>query len=273
MIFQAGYSEKVWNEDVCAAAEDYAFVLDGASGLNETNRMGPMSDACWLVSSLKNWLILHIHEDRSLEEILRDGLRHLADQYGEYSGLESPSCTITIIRIRNDELEYYVLGDSLLLIETEDRLYSFCDEAVEQVEGLMIARMQELSIEKMKPFLEMRPYVSDLLQKHRLMKNTPEGYWICDLSGVGLSHAMTGSLPLEEVRRCALMSDGMMQLKEFRNLDNEGFLDLLYRRKSRCFPLLMEFQEQDIRCRVLPRLKKRDDTTLVLWTPPVRIRG
>lgn len=68
------------------------------------------------------------------------------------------------------------------------------------------------------------------------------------------------------------MSDGMMQLREFRRLDNTDFLDLLYRRQSRCFPLLMELQEEDVRCRVLPRLKKRDDTTLVLWTPPVQTR-
>lgn len=270
MIFQAGYSEKVWNEDVWAAGDDYAFVLDGASGLGSHNRMAPMSDACWLVRSLKNWLLLHLHEDRSLEDIIRDGLKQLSQEYGECTGLESPSCTISCIRIRKGRLEYYVLGDSLLLIETEDRLYSFCDEAVEKLDGLVIARMQELSMEKMKPFLEMRPYVKDMLQKHRLMKNTPEGYWICDLSGAGLCHALQGSLPLNEVRRTALMSDGMMQLREFRRLDNTDFLDLLYRRQSRCFPLLMELQEEDVRCRVLPRLKKRDDTTLVLWTPPVQ---
>lgn len=270
MIFQAGYSEKVWNEDVYAAGKDYAFVLDGASGLNNVNRMAPMSDACWLVRSLKNWLLLHLQEDRSLQEILSEGLDILKEQYGECSGLESPSCTITCIRIREDKLEYFALGDSLLLIETKDRLYSFCDEAVEKLDNLVIARMQELSFEKMKPFLEMRPYVTELLQKHRLMKNTPEGYWICDLSKVGLSHALQGSLPLNSVQRVALMSDGMMQLRDFRNLGNKEFLDLLFRRKSRCFPMLMELQEQDVRCRVLPRLKKRDDTTLILWTPPAQ---
>lgn len=187
-----------------------------------------------------------------LESIVTRGIRSLQEIWTQAGGLESPSCTITCLRAQNGRLEYYVLGDSLLLIETPDRVLRFCDPAVEKLDALVIRRMQQLSMEKMEPFLEMRPYVSELLLKHRRMKNTPEGYWICDLSAEGLPHALQGSLPLDQVRRTALMSDGMMQLQTFRELPDDGFLDLLYRRKAGCFEQLILLQEEDKRCRRVP---------------------
>lgn len=268
MIWGASFSEKPWNEDVWAASGQWAFVLDGASGLSSVSHMAPLTDAAWLVQGLKAWLMEHILDEDSLESIVRSGIQSLQTVWQQAGGLESPSCTITCLRIHNGQLEYYVLGDSLLLIETPQEVLRFCDPAVEKLDALVIQRMQQLSMEKMEPFLEMRPYVSDMLQKHRHMKNTPEGYWICDLSAEGLPHALQGSLPLEQVQRTALMSDGMMQLQAFRELPDDGFLDLLYRRRAGCFEQLILLQEEDKRCRRVPRLKKRDDTTLVLWTPP-----
>lgn len=98
-------------------------------------------------------------------------------------------------------MEYLILGDCFLLINnkvlTDDRVTSFFDNAVQQIEQKMI---EGKKINRKEIFREIRK-----------LSNQKNGYWIGSIDGIGIENAIIDMIPLSKNTVIKLMSDGFYE--------------------------------------------------------------
>ena len=81
-IIRYMYSERAFNEDVCAADASFMFVIDGATGLGENDVMGTGDDARWFAETMKANIERRIHNaDMPLSQIVREAVKEARRAY------------------------------------------------------------------------------------------------------------------------------------------------------------------------------------------------
>ena len=147
-----------FNEDVAGISRYGAWVLDGATGLNNKKIVSDESDAKWYVDWWNNYLSQNIDKDFSLKDILNNGIDSVAREYKNTVGnikvdkLDIPSCSIVIIKYYKDKLEYLVLGDCTLLTKVNNNYNCIKDESVCKLDEVVfnsiknIENINELSL-------------------------------------------------------------------------------------------------------------------------------
>jgi len=103
---------------------------------------------------------------------------------------DSPSTTVAILRQRDDAVDYAVLGDSAILIE---------------------ARGGELVVAHDDRTAYLPDHTNAGISRSR---NTEGGFWIASNRPDAAEWAVTGTFPLAEVTRAAVMTDGITRLVE-----------------------------------------------------------
>lgn len=268
-MFLQELSAKTHNEDVWAAGPNYWLVLDGASGLKENRLPMAMPDAAYFVRALKSQLESRLNDEacqsQSLEDVLAQSIQALHPDFDWIKKEDLPSCTVCLLRRNKNDFEYLILGDSPLYLGLKGQTLCIADPAVGRLDDTVIALMQELASKHSGSFLAQRshPDVRALLLANRMQKNKTDGYAICDPSLDWKGRAIMGKVNAQDVKCAALMSDGFEQLRQFLQLDADAFLRHIQADPASCFEQLWTLQEQDADCLQLPRLKKRDDTTLL----------
>lgn len=263
------------NEDICCLKDSYAWVIDGSSGLTSAKITDAESDARWFVLEWDKYLKENILEDKSIHEILENGISEIRNKYfcfdraKEAAKIEHPSASIIILRQRNMELEYFVLGDCTLLYEKSDgEMIRVWDDTVSKLDSKAINKMYSIHKEQNIPMVSAREHVKDMLQAHRNMKNTDTGYWILGMDESAVGHGMYNKLNMKNVDKVCMFSDGFAQYYDALHLadDYRGFLDKV----SKCdleklYEELWQAQEEDRDCSRFPRLKIRDDVSIVYF--------
>lgn len=268
-IIRYTYSERAFNEDVCAADASFMFVIDGATGLGENDVMGTGDDARWFAETMKANIERRIHNaDMPLSQIVREAVKEARRAYvldvEEMNQIDMPSACIALFRVSEDRLEFFGLGDTCGIVELNDgEIIMISDEKLEALDQGVIREMQRISAERGIPMAESRPFVQDQLIHNRNLRNTQEGYYALDLRDVGVDHAVVRTWPLDQVKRIACMSDGFSQILEYPgHQDIAALLDRIEHDHLKTAEELYALQEADADCQVVPRLKKRDDATL-----------
>ncbi|MGA3538493.1 hypothetical protein ACK8GE_04235 [Micromonosporaceae bacterium DT194] len=109
------------NEDWAMASENLIVVLDGATARTDT---GCVHGIAWYAVKLGSALAgLAADRDAALSNALMHGIRFTADQHRNTCDLShpgTPSAATAILRLRDTVLEYLVLGDVTVLIDTVD---------------------------------------------------------------------------------------------------------------------------------------------------------
>ena len=249
-LIQETYSEKQYNEDVFCLGSDYAMVLDGASGLDKANRMQTGSDARWFVEQMMRAIQKNIHSNQTLKQIVKEAIQSLIPLYPIVEKQYMPSGCLSLIRCKEDTIEYIGFGDCVALFELKNEILCLYDHNIEKLDNLALQSKD--------------PY--PILLENRNLRNEPNGYCALDLTFKSLDMCIEQTFKKEDVRSIALMSDGFYQLKQLLQLDSSCFIQTLYEQKEKALPLLYSLQEQDWPCQILPRFKKRDDTTVLFFT-------
>ena len=106
---------------------------------------------------------------------------------------------------------------------------------------------------------------ADLITELRRHRNQDAGYWVASSTPDAAYHALTGSVPRQEVRRAALLSDGATRLVDrfgtmawphlLNVLDREGPWGLIVQTR--------EAESGDPEGRRWPRSKRHDDASAV----------
>ena len=69
-----------YNEDIIGVNPFGAWVLDGATGLNNKNLVSKKSDANWYVNWWNNYLHQNISKKSTLKEIMMDGIEKIKNE-------------------------------------------------------------------------------------------------------------------------------------------------------------------------------------------------
>lgn len=261
------------NEDIFNITDRAAWVLDGATGLTNSNISGFKSDANWYVEKWNEYLSKNISKQEPLKEIIRAGIKEIREEYSKFngfyslSGLAYPCAAISVVRLLSEnEIEYFVLGDCTLLLKNDKEELEIYDRKLEQLEDKII---EKIICEKNKNninLLDAKELCLEDIRNTRLLKNKKSGYWILELNEEAVNHALTGVISVNKSSRICMMSDGFSQYYDTLNIvkNSNEFMTLLEENTiENLLADIRKVQESDNMCNKYPRLKKGDDSTIV----------
>jgi hypothetical protein len=256
------------NEDFVAATPHAAVLLDGA-GTPDGSDSGCVHGVAWYVRELGAALLAEVIEDASsLAGCLTESIDRLRSLHGgtcDMSHPGTPSATVLLVRRKGPALEYLVLVDSVLLVEraqgdplviTDDRLARLSREARKHMDSTDGGTPDHA--------VAYQEYVERLWS----LRNRPGGFWIAGTDPAAAEEAITGTVPLAEVRSVALLSDGASRLVDRFGL--ASWPDLLQILATagphELIRLVRDAEDRDPHGRRWPRGKTHDDATAAYLT-------
>jgi hypothetical protein len=206
-----GSSEKP-NEDAVAATALAVAVVDGVtapSGLNT----GCIHGTPWYASNLASRVVSAVTElpGIHLRDALARALGELAASHEDTCDLSSdgtPSGTVAVLRRTDQNLEYLVLSDASIFVETRSGVITVADKSVEQ----LVIDLADAAKTAPVGTPERKARLDEFVTQQRKLRNVAGGYWLAGAVPEAAEHALTGCIPLAEVRRAAAMTDGASAL-------------------------------------------------------------
>lgn len=261
------------NEDTGLIRSRMAWVLDGATGVTDSEHTPGRTDGEWYVEQLSAELTKRVQRSRaSLSDIVRESVKAVAATYREVIDRSSvdpaaePSATGAFVRWNERELEYLVLCDSTFLLCRGDELVErVTDDRIEPLETDVRNRIRS-ELDAGATLKEARAAVMPLLRENRRRKNTSGNYWVLSLDPNAVAHAYTGTVDLRPGDQAYLFTDGVHRL-----VDTYGYFDdwnegVSYLRENSPQELLSELRSielDDPNAEDHLRTKWADDATLV----------
>ena len=258
-------SDQVSNEDAVAATAHVVAVVDGVS----TSRLptGCIHGTPWYANALATQIVAAASREpgQDLPAVLFEALQAVASSHADTCDLTAagtPSATVAITRPFGDRLDYLVLSDATIAIQTEAGVEVVSDKRVDALVGelSLAAKTAEPGSEEQKQRLE------DLITTQRKLRNVEGGYWLAGAVPEAADHAQVGSVPLGEVRSVAVMSDGASCLVDvYAAMDWRQALGMLTADGPReWLGRVREAELADARKERWPRYKVSDDATNAL---------
>lgn len=260
-----------YNEDSFIVGQSFLAVIDGATGLNRIHLTPSATDAQWLSCRVAEQLACRLTDLR--QEILlslqttAEFIKAELDQMG-YRELHNayPSASISIVRIKNDLLECFVLGDCPIIIGLKKGVRLIRDDKVPQRDAAVLNWMSSISHEKNISMSEAKTLAEPILTKNRQEMNREDSYWIFDPTGVGIPHGITAQFALKDIENVALTSDGFFAYYDSYSL-TDSIPSFLNSMKHMSLQFIMEqmrsVEGKDSDLRKFPRFKISDDATAV----------
>ena len=261
------------NEDIIWYGNNFVIVLDGSTGLRKKSLEDGANIARWYVTRFKDAIDSYINESITLCKIVTKCMERVEKEFkkvhsAKVDKVDLPSASVTIIRIHNNKLELFSLGDCTTVIKSkEGKIVTVYDDTVTRLDNKVIEEMIAIREKKGIDIVAAREEVNNLLIENRYKKNTREGYWILGFDKEAVNHAFYNEFDLEKIDKVYMMSDGMAEyyenlklvysIDEFINeVDKEG-AEFLYKQ-------MRQIQEDDKLCNKYPRIKPKDDVSLVI---------
>lgn len=276
------------NEDLLTITDSAAWVLDGTSGVTDRQLIGDaVTDGRWYVETFDEYLRDAVTDTtRSLEQIVYDGIEQMAfalddamtidradtpstaDPTQAVSVLDIPAATIAIVRWDGSNLEYLSLGDSVVLVRTDDgTVHRHFHGDPEQFDAANRKRMAEIRDDHPDAsYRALRGFLHHRIEQTRCLRETPGGYWALGVNPVAARYAETGQHRLDAIEDTYLFTDGFDPLvelydafgswKEATDFIRENDVDAAVDR-------LREIETADADLTEYPRLKPHDDIAVI----------
>ncbi len=170
------------NEDYACAGTGWALLLDGATPVAGA-RTGCVHDVPWLVRQLAAALSARLigNREATLAGLLSEAIEQARAAHAgscDLANPDSPSSTVSMVRLRGDDLEYLVLADSpVVLCGRDGHCRVIVDDRIAQLPGG-------------------QPYDAALV---RASRNCAGGFWVASTSPDAARHAITGTVPVLEL--------------------------------------------------------------------------
>ncbi|MDN3239440.1 protein phosphatase 2C domain-containing protein [Glycomyces tritici] len=201
MTFEAKHGTAIGsgaeNQDLALTGADWALVLDGANPPAGVD-VGCGHGVAWIVDRLGAHLRDGLDQGAgTLAAILREAVSATVADHGpecDTAHPRSPGATVALARLVRDDLEWLVLGDAAVLFEdTTGRVAVETDTRVDE--------------------LPEPPDTPDGLEAYiARYRNRPGGAWFAGAVPEAADHAFTGRLPIAELRRILLCTNGITRL-------------------------------------------------------------
>ena len=264
-----GSAERV-NEDALGAVGSIAFVLDGVTSLSEPPLMPGRSDAAWASHVARDLFLEHGNSDvidlRALVTTVAQGItdRFESERSREpRERYELPWTTMSLISVEAGRLNIAFVGDSRVLVETDDQVHNFgVNPSRTAFETRLAAKM--IASRKGQPLGPAA--VLPELRAARNTVNTNTGYWLLGADPRVGANATVTSLALSAPAIVLLATDGFYALVE----DYERYGDRELIATAQTIGLatlareLRQIEDDDPTGERYPRMKKSDDATALL---------
>ncbi len=193
------------SEDVVVTGNDFVAVLDGATAVPGLET-GCRHDVVWFARALGGALARRlIGCAGTLAPLLSEAIEDVMGQHAgscDLSNPDSPSATVSILRRRDDRLDYLVLADSPVLLDLDgEGVRPILDDRLDHLPDYSVAGVG---------------------------RSRNRDFWVASTVPAAADQALIGSVPYSSVRRAAVLSDGAARLVErFGQLSWTQLLDLL----------------------------------------------
>ncbi|WP_063795881.1 hypothetical protein [Peterkaempfera griseoplana] len=254
------------SEDFAAATSEALVLVDGSStpaGLESGCRHG----TAWYARRLGVHLLARLTDraDRTAAQCLGDAIAETAALHGgrcDLSHPNTPAAMVVAARRQGAELEYAVLGDSLLV------LHPYAGEPVVVGGNQPFTAGEELR-RRVWASAPGSPERAALHMQYvlavRAVRNTGRGPWVAAALPRAAEHAESGAAPLAGLRGVAALSDGAARYVERYGLG--GWADALELMAGpgpgELLARVRAVEASDPRCVRWPRGKAQDDATAV----------
>lgn len=260
-----------YNEDVVGVCRDGAWLLDGATGLNNKNLISKESDAKWYVSWWNKYLYGNIGKNKSLQEIVIEGLDNIEKEYLlklnniEIEELDTPSASAIIIKFYKEKLEYFLLGDCTLLFNDLHQNTTIKDERVCKFDDEVYEMMEKLNKRGKLNIVEKKNILLQIIIKNRLKKNKEGGYWILEFDKEAVEKSIHGYINVENEIKIMMASDGFSCAWDRYNIFSENEIIEIGQSKGIEYikDKVRKLENKDKEGIVFPRFKKSDDSSCV----------
>lgn len=251
------------NEDWVGATPTAVVLLDGLTAPRDLDS-GCKHDVPWYVGRLGSALLTRTADSTAgLKSCLASAITDVATLHANTCDLKNPGTpqsTVAVVRVRDSELEWLVLADSVIILDLDGDLQVISDD---RVEGAAQAQRDE-ALRAHVGTTEHDQNVSRLVQTQRSLRNQPGGYWVAAADPAAASESLTGAAPLSKVRRVAVLSDGAARLVEFGLAGWEQILSTLAKGGPQTLiEEVRQVEATDPHGDRWPRYKASDDATAV----------
>ena len=260
-----------YNEDIVGVSPFGAWVLDGATGLNNKNLVSDKSDANWYVNWWNKNLHQNINKEIALKEIIADGIKLIRDEYygivnkDRIEKLDTPSSSISIIKFYSDKIEYFLLGDCALHFKQEEKVKIIKDRTLCYLDKLVYDEMENLPNLKELSYEEIKSSVMKTIISNRLKKNTKDGYWILDFDKEAIDNSINGFIYIKDNIKLMLTSDGFSCISDrYNEIEEQELLNNVEESGvGNIYNKLRKIEEDDYLTTRFPRFKINDDSSCV----------
>lgn len=230
------------------AGPDFVVVLDGATAPAGVES-GCVHSVAWLVGRLATQLAIPLlgRSRAPLAEVLADTILAVRAEHEDTCDLanpDSPSSTVAMVRISDEQVEHLVLADSPIVLRGPDR-------HVTVLADNRIDLLPEYTLESV-----------------RRWRNQPGGFWVAGTDPKAAYEAVAGTTERAAVEAVALLTDGASRYSERYGHSWEDLVDLLETAGPRA--LVDQVRRYDRAAAVGSfRGKRHDDATAVLCRLPL----
>ena len=244
------------NEDWAGCLPDALVIADGVT-LRPGIESGCIHGTPWYVRQLGARLLRRTIDGTPLMKSLADSIAEVAVAHGGWCDLTTigaPSAAVAALRVAGGDLEWLVLADVTVVLDTDAGLQVISDNRVSVSVAGLDARTPELA-----------GRIRDAREEYR---NRPGGYWVTTADPDTARHALTGSVPLAMVRQVLVVTDGAARLVDvFGSTWRHALSDVPSDVPQAMIRETRRFEAKDPECARWPRMKPADDATAVLWVP------
>jgi len=255
------------NQDWAIATPAAVIVLDGVSSPDDMDT-GCVHGVRWYVRQLGAAILHELTSDTSLRDCLARAIERVTASHAATCDLThtgTPSATVAIIREHESAWDYLVLSDTTIVFDCRSGLRVISDASIDTV------AVAELRASRAHPTgtAEHTERIRQLIAAQRRVRNTPEGYWLAATLPEAADHAIAGSIPRDDVRQAAALTDRAARLVErFHITDWNGLLDILSSGgPPQLIHQLRQVEASDPEGHRWPRYRPSDDATVAYLTP------
>ncbi|MEG1132710.1 MAG: hypothetical protein RSD77_10370 [Romboutsia sp.] len=260
-----------YNEDVIGINTFGAWVLDGATGLNNKNLVSNKSDANWYVNWWNAYLHKNIDKEITLKEIMNDGIKLISEEYyantdkDKIEKLDTPSSSIAAVKFYSDKIEYFLLGDCTLHFKIGDKINIIKDRSLCYLDKLVYDEMESLPNLDQLSYEKIKNAVMKTIISNRLKKNTNGGYWILDFDKEAINNSLNGFIAIKDNIKLMLTSDGFSCISDRYNEIEEHELlnEIETNGVGFIYNNLRKIEEDDYLTIKFPRFKINDDSSCI----------
>lgn len=232
------------NEDLVLTGPDFAVLLDGATAPQGVES-GCIHTVAWLVGQLAAQLAppLLTGSVAPLPELLAEAIGAVSATHAgtcDLSNPDSPSSTVTMVRVRPTYVEHLVLADSPLVMRS--------------ITGKVVVHNDDR--------IELLP--ERTLEAVRRLRNQPGGFWVAGTEPKAAYEAVIGRTERAELEVIALLSDGASRYAERYGHTWEDLMAVLVGEGPH--GLIQRVRAYD--ATATPRWKRYDDASVVLLQRP-----